>query len=40
MDPDQLAELVSKLNVAGKDGEKVKGVFTEAAGGKEMRVFK
>jgi DnaJ family protein C protein 2 len=40
MDPDQLAELVSKLNVAGKDGEKVKGVFTEAAGGKEMRVFR
>ncbi|KPI44062.1 Zuotin [Cyphellophora attinorum] len=32
-DPDELADLVSKLNVAGKDGEKVKGVFTERMSG-------
>lgn len=31
-DPDELADLVSKLNIAGKDGGKVKGAFTEAMG--------
>jgi DnaJ homolog subfamily C member 2 len=41
MDPDQLAEFVSKLTVAGKDAEKVKSTFTEAAGGKgDLKVFK
>lgn len=40
MDPDQLADLVSKLNVAGKDAGKVKGVFAEAGVGKEMKVLK
>ncbi len=32
VDPDQLAELVEKLNLAGKDGEKVKTAFEETAG--------
>lgn len=31
-DPDELADLVAKLNVAGKDADKVKGAFVEAAG--------
>ena len=31
VDPDQLAELVSKLNIAGKDGPKVKSMFEEMA---------
>ena len=35
-DPDQLAELVAKLNVAGKDAEKVKGAFEETAGKLEL----
>ena len=29
VDADELADLIAKLNVAGKDGDKVKGVFTE-----------
>ncbi|OAG37144.1 hypothetical protein AYO21_08679 [Fonsecaea monophora] len=33
VDPDELAELVSKLNIAGKDAAKVKGVFSETTGG-------
>lgn len=49
VDADELADLVAKLNVAGKDGGKVKGVFTEkvaelVGGGKvkeaEVKVFK
>lgn len=41
MDPDQLADLVSKLAIAGKDAGKVKSTFTEAAEGKgEMKFFK
>ncbi|KAK4936625.1 Zuotin [Elasticomyces elasticus] len=33
IDPDQLADLVSKLNVAGKDAGKVKEAFSETSGG-------
>lgn len=33
VDPDELADLVSKLTVAGKDVGKVKGVFTETTSG-------
>jgi DnaJ homolog subfamily C member 2 len=49
IDADELADLVAKLNVAGKDGDKVKGVFTEkvsemVGSGKvkdsEVKVFK
>ena len=36
-DPDQLAELVGKLNVAGKDAGKVKGAFEEVSGKLEVR---
>jgi DnaJ homolog subfamily C member 2 len=32
IDPDQLAELVGQLNLAGKDAEKVKSAFEETAG--------
>ena len=48
VDPDELADLVSKLNVAGKDAAKVKVVFSETTGGlvgagkmkeSELRVF-
>ena len=48
-DADELADLVSKLSVAGKDGEKVKGVFVSrmgelTGGGKvkegDVKVFK
>jgi DnaJ family protein C protein 2 len=49
VDPDELADLVSKLNVAGKDAAKVKVVFSETTGGlvgagklkeSDLRVFK
>jgi DnaJ homolog subfamily C member 2 len=49
VDADELADLVAKLNVAGKDGDKVKSVFTEtvtqlSGAGKvkeaEIKVFK
>jgi DnaJ homolog subfamily C member 2 len=49
VDPDELADLVAKLNVAGKDAGKVKEVFSEATGGlvgagklkeTELKVFK
>jgi DnaJ homolog subfamily C member 2 len=49
VDPDELADLVSKLSVAGKDVAKVKEVFGETTGGlvgsgklkeSELRVFK
>ncbi|KAL6252287.1 Zuotin [Rhinocladiella similis] len=48
-DPDQLADLVAKLNIAGKDAGKVKSAFSEATGGlvgagklkeSDLKVFK
>merc|ERR1711939_581840 len=32
VDPDELAQLVSQLNIAGKDGAKVKVAFSETTG--------
>ncbi len=43
VDPDELADLVSRLNLAGKNATKVKKAFSETAGklqGTDLKVFK